>query len=66
MERKPKVRIIDQTVIELACDADLNVRWANSGGRFLPPRERITIYEALVGGISELPDAGDSTPVSDN
>jgi len=60
--RKEKARICDKIDIELASDADLNSLWENeTGGRSPSPREKITIGQAIVGGITREQEA-DETP----
>lgn len=57
-------RIPDSDTVQLACEGDLNKVWEKFGVN--PPRERITIYEAMLAGTSREEDPLDRLPRSRN
>lgn len=66
MERGRRAKIPDRTVVEFACDADLNSVW-EANGETPKPSQRITIAEAIVAGTSREADPADfQLPISEN
>jgi hypothetical protein len=67
MGKRPRnfgVRIPDSATVQLACEGDLNKVWGEFGVN--PPRERITINEAILAGTSREEDPFDRLPRSRN
>lgn len=61
MERKGRPRWPDNLDIKLACDADLNNVWRKiSGGETPSPASKITVAEALIGGLTREQDDSDA------
>lgn len=56
MEGESKAKIPDMIDIELACDADENTVWEEESSNPPPPRARITIGQAVLGGTTREED----------